>query len=137
MNLYYIRCHPNDWAELIALGNKLGAVTEVETEEGNTIIVATQGGAWDYIGEIHEPTGETVIQEGIEVPVTAPICAADGTPLLHANLITPIALGELTLSLMGSDEELAAAWAQLNKFFLLDEKGEARLPTKPWRVFAQ
>ena len=137
MNLYYIRCHPNDWAELIALGKKLGAVTEVETEEGNTAIVATQGGAWDYIGEIHEPTGETVLQDGIEVPVTAPICAEDGTPLHHANLITPIALGELTLSLMDSDEELAAAWAQLNKFFLLDAKGEARLPTKPWRVFAQ
>ena len=137
MNLYCIRCHPNDWAELIALGKKLGAVIETETKEGNTVIVATQGGAWDYIGEIHEPTGETVMRDGIEVPVTAPICAEDGTPLLHTNLITPIALGELTLSLMGSDEELAAAWAQLNKFFLLDEKGEARLPTKPWRVFAQ
>ena len=137
MNLYYIRCHPNDWAELIALGKKLGAVTETATEEGNTIIVATEGGAWDCIGEIHEPTGETAMQDGIEVPVTAPICAADGTPLLHVNLITPIALGELTLSLMYSDEELAAAWAQLNKFFLLDERGEARLPTKPWRVFAQ
>ena len=136
MNPYYIRCHPNDWAELIALGKKLGAVTETETETGN-IITATQGGAWDYIGEIHEPTGETVLQDGIEIPVTAPICAEDGTPLLHANLITPVALGELTLSLMVSDEELAAAWAQLNKFFLLDEKGEARLPTKPWRVFAQ
>ena len=133
MNVYYIRCAPADWPQLIELGKKLGAVTE--TEDGQ--IVATQGGAWDYIGEIHQPTGQTTTDsEGITVPVMAPITAPDGTPYLHANLITPLALGELAISLRDTDQTIAQVLEQLSKFFLLDAEGNARLPTQPHRVFA-
>lgn len=137
MNLYYIRCHPSDWAELLALGEKLGAVSVTKSESGETTVTATQGGAWDYIGEIHQPTGDTTTDaEGITVPVMAPIAAPDGTPYLHANLITPLALGELAISLRGTDQTIAQVLEQLSKFFLLDAEGNARLPTQPHRVFA-
>ena len=137
MNLYCIRCHPADWSELLTLGEKLGAVSITKPESGETFVTATQGGAWDYIGEIHQPTGETTTDsEGITVPVMAPVCAPDGTPLLHANLITPLAVGELAVSLRDTDQTIAQALEQLSKLFLLDAEGNARLPTQPHRVFA-
>ncbi len=137
MNLYYIRCHPADWSELLTLGEKLGAVSITKSESGETTVTANHGGAWDYIGEIHQPTGETTTDsEGIAVPVMAPVCAPDGTPYLHANLITPLALGELAISLRDTDQTIAQALEQLSKFFLLDAEGNARLPPQPHRVFA-
>lgn len=135
MNLYYIRCHTADWNELLILGEKLGAVTVTE-EDGKKIVSANHGGAWDYIGEIHQPTGRTLTDaEGNAYPETTPIASADGTPLLHANLITPLALGELAMSLRDADQTIAQALEQLGKFFLLDAEGNARLPSQPYRVF--
>ena len=137
MNLYYIRYHPSDWSELLTLGEKLGAVFITKSESGETTVTATQGGAWDYIGEIHQPTGETTRDaEGITVHVMTPVSAPDGTPYLHANLSTPLALGELAVLMRDADQEIAQVLERLSKFFLLDAEGNARLPTQPHRVFA-
>jgi len=139
MNKYYIRCIAEDWNTLLHLGEKLGAIRlYYETDEecnpiGEPSISATQGGAWDYIGQIFEPTGE-VDSEGKEV--MASIKDEHGNDYLHANLITPIALGETALTVRGTDEEVAEGLANLAKFFLLDEQGNARAPANPVRVFA-
>lgn len=138
-NKYYIRCIAEDWNTLLHLGEKLGAIAlHYETdEEGNPIgeptVSATQGGAWDYLGPIFEPTGE-LDSEGNEV--MASIKDEQGNEYLHANLITPVALGETALNMQGTDEEVAQALSHLNKFFLLDEQGNARAPSAPVRVFA-
>lgn len=137
MNLYYIRCHPADWNELLTLGEKLGAVQINSDESGAQTVTATLGGAWDFIGEIQQPTGAfTIDVDGNQVPVMQPIAAPDGTPYLHANLITPLALGELSISLRDADQTIAQALERLGKFFLLDADGNARLPSQPHRVFA-
>ena len=132
MNNYYIRCKQSDWSELLALGEKLGAVQV--TDDG---VFATNGGAWDFIGEIHKPTGVTLTDaEGNQYPEMAPVPDPDGNPYWHANLITPLALGELAISMQGDNPDIAAALAELGRFFLLDAEGNARLPTSPHRVWA-
>ena len=132
MNNYYIRCKQSDWPELLALGEKLGAVKV--TDEG---VFATNGGAWDYIGEIHKPTGVMLTDaDGNQYPEMAPVLDPEGVPYWHANLITPLALGELAISMQGDNPDIAAALAELGRFFLLDAEGNARLPTQPHRVFA-
>lgn len=147
MNKYYIRTLPTDWDTLLKLGEKLGAIAlHYETEQqidkdgavtkvnvGKPIVSATEGGAWDFIGEIQVPTGE-LDKEGN--PITAPVTDANGVAYWHANLITPLALGELAASMQGTDEEIAEGLANLAKFFLLDAQGNARAPTQPTRVFA-
>lgn len=147
MNKYYIRTIPSDWPTLLKLGEKLGAITlnyetEQQTDEdgnvttinvGEPIVSATEGGAWDFIGEIYKPTGE-LDKDGN--PLTSPVTDANGVAYWHANLITPLALGELAASMQGTDEEIAEGLANLSKFFLLDAQGNARAPSQPTRVFA-
>lgn len=138
-NKYYIRCIAEDWNTLLHLGEKLGAIAlHYETDEegnptGEPTVSATQGGAWDYIGPIFEPTGE-LDSEGNEVMTS--IKDEQGNEYLHANLITPIALGETALNMQGADKDVAERLANLAKFFLLDERGNARAPSNPVRVFA-
>lgn len=132
MNNYYIRCKQIDWPELLAIGEKLGAVKV--TEDG---VFATNGGAWDYIGEIHKPTGVMLTDaDGNQYPEMAPVLDPEGVPYWHANLITPLALGELAISMQGDNPDIAKALAELSRFFLLDAEGNARLPTQPIRVWA-
>lgn len=139
MNKYYIRCIQANWPTLLHLGEKLGAIQlYYETDEENNptaepTVSATQGGAWDYIGPIFEPTG-ALDGEGNEVMET--IKDEQGNEYLHANLITPIALGETALTMQDTDEEVAEGLANLAKFFLLDEWGNVRAPSNPVRVFA-
>ena len=139
MNKYYIRCIQADWPTLLRLGEKLGAIQlYYETDEENNpaaepTVSATQGGAWDYIGPIFQPTGEL---DGEGNAVMTSIKDEQGNEYLHANLITPIALGETALTMQDTDEEVAEGLANLAKFFLLDEQGNVRAPSNPVRVFA-
>lgn len=126
MNDYYLRCIPADYDRMIAIGVALGAVT---VEEG--VVTPTQGGVWDYIGEIAEQTG--VDDEGN--PITAPVSDANGVPYIHINLRTPIALGETAQQMAQEHPEVAEGLAELGRFFLLDAEGNARAPSAPLRVF--
>lgn len=131
MNKYYIRTIATDYPAMIAIGKVLGAITETDGT-----ITATQGGCWDYIGQINVPTGETTETEMGPQPVTAPLLDTDGNEYIHVNLITPIALKATAMALAAEHPEAAAGLADLGRYFLLDANGDARLPTNPHRVFA-
>lgn len=131
-NLYYIRTISAHYAEMIAIGKVLGAIAE--TDDGQ--IYATQGGCWDFIGQINVPTGEYTQTDDGPIPVTTPLCDPDGNEYIHINLITPIALKATALEMAADHTEAAAGLADLGKYFMLDANGDARLPNKPYRVFA-
>ena len=114
MNTYYLRTV--DYPKLLELGVTLGVITA--DEDGNHY--ATDCGYLDYIGEIHVD-GE-------------PVCDTNGTPYIHANLITPHDLRALAEA--SDDEEVQAAMADLGAFFVTDDEGNARAPEHPYRVFA-
>lgn len=141
LNMYYLRCIPADWNTMIALGEKLGIIKlQYKTDlEGNILateepaVVATEGGAWDYIGEIKRPTGELDAEGN---PIMETITNEQGIPYIHANLISPINMYETAKDMAGTEEEIATALANLGKFFLLDAQGDARAPSQPHRVFA-
>ena len=116
MNDYYLRCIPADYDRMIAIGVALGAIT---VEEG--VVTPTQGGVWDYIGEIVEND--------------APVSDANGVPYIHINLRTPIALGETAQQMAQEHPEVAEGLSELGRFFLLDAEGNARAPSAPMRVF--
>lgn len=127
MNHYYLRAVPATWSTLLTLGERLGAI---QTIEGATH--ATDGGAWDYIGEIHRPTG-AVDEEGL--PVLAPVTDAGGAVYLHANLLTPLDLRAAAEALAPADPDIAQALATLGAFFVTDATGQAVAPAAPHRVF--
>jgi hypothetical protein len=93
---------------------------------------ATEGGAWDFIGPIHRPTGE-VDDEG--VPLTEPLTDPEGNVYWHANLLTPIDLRARAEALAAERPEVAAALADVARFFPVDENGQPRAPSNPYRVF--
>lgn len=131
MNDYALRYIKDDEQTMLTLGVQLGAIT---IEDGT--VSATGGGCWDYIGEIHRPTGETTTFDEMEFPVMAPILNPEGKPYLHVNLRTPISLGETARQMAENNPDIASGLARLGDFFLLDENGDARLPNQPHRVFA-
>ena len=61
---YYIRTTYDLWSTVIALGELFGVISV--DEEGN--VHATDGGAWDYIGEIQETI--SMGDETISMPIT-------------------------------------------------------------------
>lgn len=130
MRDYWLRATEQNWPMLLALGVKLGAITVDES-----IISATHNGGWDYIGPIHEPTGETQTDdEGFEHPVTAPKLDTHGNLLLHANLRTPLDLRAIAEA--SEDEDIIAGLSAMPAFFVTDEHGEPVPPNQPARVFA-
>ncbi|MEY4756850.1 MAG: hypothetical protein RJA34_1748 [Pseudomonadota bacterium] len=132
MNTYHIRCIEADYPVLLALGETLGAISvNPETQA----VAATHAGCWDYIGHIARPTGETVATEMGPQPVMAPLLDLAGHPYIHINLRTPLALGEVAQQMAAANPDIAAGLADLGRFFLLDEAGNARAPTNPHRVF--
>jgi hypothetical protein len=129
MNQYALRTTPDLWTTLIINGITLGAIQQ--DEDGN--VSATQGGAWDYIGEIHQPTGATD-EEG--APITAPITDEQGTPYLHANLKTPLDLLKVAQQMASQDQAIADGLANLSSFFIINPNtGKARLPNSPVRTW--
>ena len=128
MNQYALRTTPDLWPTLIANGITLGAIQQ--DEDGN---VSAINGAWDYIGEIHEPTGE-VDEEGL--PITAPITDEQGTPYLHANLKTPLDLLQVAQQMASQDQAIADGLTNLTSFFIIDSRtGLARFPNSPVRTW--
>lgn len=122
MNIYYIRSNTADFATVLSVGKKLGAIASTVLEDNSEHIYATEGGAWDFIGPIHDAEG-------------VPLKDVDGIEYVHVNLATPINLIERASSLSNEDPEVAELLSQLQRFFLLDEQGNARAPSQPFRVF--
>lgn len=126
--MYYLRAAELNWDTLVQLGIKLGAIA-INSEGA---VVATGGGAWDYIGKIYKPTGE-VYEDGS--PVTSPITDAQGNPWLHANLLSPVDLRAVAEELAVTDQEVAQALADLGMYFVTDVDGVVTAPVAPHRVF--
>ncbi len=129
MNDYYVRTTQALWPTMLQLGVLLGVIelhySEFDEEgspAGEPTVIATEGGAWDYIGEI-------LVDE-------VPVADAEGSPYLHGNLRTPINLRERAEAMATENPALAEAMGSLGQFFLLDENGSARLPRNPHRVWA-
>ena len=129
MNAYYIRCHPADVPELLALGVMLGVLIE----QDGTHVAAT-GMVWDVIGPIPRATGEA---DADGQPVMQPLSAPDGAPYWHANLNTPDSMSLLAHAqqLAADRPEIAQALAAVPRFFVADPAtGTATAPRQPYRV---
>jgi hypothetical protein len=105
MNTYYLRT--TDMQTLVDTALQANAITQAEG-----ILSATEGGCWDTVGIIYQPTGDYTKGEFCRMPVMQSIKDENGTPYLHVNLRTPLNL----------DEALAA--------FSLAK------PANPYRIFA-
>jgi hypothetical protein len=127
---YFLRCLESDKAALLALGVLLSVLQE---SEGRHYAVA---GDFVEIGYVYRPTGETVVVDGIETPVTEPVRDENGNLYLHANLRTTINLRERAEAMAVSNPELAEALASLDKYFVTDELGQPKAPTNPAMVWA-
>lgn len=148
---YYVRALPSDWALLLRLGEKLGALqlhqefssnlredgTVATTPVGDPVVTATSPGAWDFIGELLKPTGNSITSpDGVETPEMVPVADSNGVAYWHANLRTTVHLGNAAREAAQTDPEVAAALSEMSRFFLLDEAGFPRLPKAPARVWA-
>jgi len=123
---YCIRTTPDKWGEVIEFGLLLGVIQQ--DEDLNVSVV--QPGIWDYIGPIYVQTG--VDLDGF--PVMGSLKDSEGAELVHANLTTLTNLRERALELVTAHPELGEAMSRLGDYFLLDEAGNARLPSSPHRV---
>lgn len=134
---YFIRCRQVDVAALRALGQALGLLVE---QEGAWHAVARH--AYQELGTLHRPTGQTIQTPEGPAPEMAPVLDGDGQPYWHANLRFA---GE---SLLARAQEVAAAnpspeltaavapesWS---RFFVTDpQTGNATRPDYPSVVFA-
>ena len=118
MNTYYLRSTTTDWPDFLQLAVTLGILSL--DEDGKP-----HAHGWDFIGPVYKPTGETVIVEGMETPLTAPVLAPDGQPYIHANLRTSQNLSELA----------EAHGVDLYAYILTDVDGNPTQPNHPARVF--
>lgn len=134
-NDYYLRTV--DYPMLLELGRKLGVITigyESYDEDGagigepsvNAVIFNAAGalvysGAFQYLGELPNPEGETIVNH-------------DGVPYIHANLRTTADLRALALA--STDLGVQAALVSLGNFFVTDAAGQAVAPANPFNVWA-
>ena len=122
--IYYIRAKEQDWPEVIKLAEILGVAQEVD---GKLV-----GQGWINVGPVYKATGEVTLVEGMEVPLTAPVRAEDGSLYLHANLVYDGSLRALAESV--DSEEVHEALQNVPKYFLVDDEGNPRAPAAPVNV---
>lgn len=128
MHTYYLRT--TDMPGLIALGVRLGAL---EPLDGGGV-AATHGGTWTWIGPL--PDRSRVLRTADDgEPVYDVLRGAGGEPLQHANLLTPLDLAAVAAGLALADPGIAAALAQVPRYFVAGEDGKARQPKNPVLVF--
>ena len=119
MYQYYLRTIKIDYKQMVKLGSLLGAISVLDGS-----VAALDGGHWDYI----------------DPPITGadgkPLCDKDGNEYVHVNLLTPVNLREAAEAIAKKYPSVAAGIADLGRYFVVDEKGNAVAPAKPYRVFA-
>lgn len=131
-NKYFLCCLPKDLPQLISLGLLLGALCEAEDGA-----LYAPDGTWDPIGIIPVPTGEIVQTEIGPMTVMVPRKDAQGRELWHGNLSTLVNLRAVAQAMAAERPEIAAGLANLGKFFVVDEAGNAVAPNNPYRVFQE
>jgi hypothetical protein len=97
---YWIRCVDSEVPKLLELGQQLGLLDE----DNNATELAK---VWHVIGADYVPTGETIIVDGMEIPVTTPKVDPSGEQYWHANLTTDFDL----LAMAGTITDLTIAQA--------------------------
>lgn len=130
MHKYYLRT--TDMPGLIALGVRLGAL---EPLDGGGV-QATHGGTWTFIGPLPD-ISRVVGTDSDGQPMHDVLRDANGggAPLQHANLLTPLDLAATATALAQADPSIAAALAQVPRYFVAGEDGKARQPKNPVLVF--
>ena len=106
---YWIRCVESDVTKLLALGQLLGLLDEENNATENAKV-------WHVIGAIQKPTGETIVMDGIEVPVTTPEVDDSGESYWHANLTTSFNLLQYASTV--TDPVIQAALAERGSYFM-------------------
>lgn len=122
MNDYYLRCRWSDLPQLVALGQLLGVIQEVDN-----VVSPIGAGCWDEIGLKYPQVAEG---EPTPDPVGGTV-----DPYWHINFRTEHNLREKAEALAAERPEIAAGLANLPRFFLTDAEGSATAPEIPLRVF--
>ena len=126
---YFLRFKESDLPAVRQLGILLGEL--YDTDDGSLV-----GNGFVMIGNLTEPTGETITDDdGNTVELRRVITDPNGNPYIHANLRTDQDLRAVAESLVAEHPEMAGALADLGRFFLLDDHGNARAPNSPQQVF--
>lgn len=128
MRTYFIRTA--DPAAMIALGLLLGAL---EPLDGGGV-KAAQGGTWTHVGHLPDRSNQTGTDE-LGQPVYDVLRDAQGRPLEHYNLLTPLDLADVAAELAQSSPAIAGALSRVPEFFVTDEQGRARAPRNPALTF--
>ena len=128
---YWCRATESDWPELLTLGVLLGVLVE---HEGRYHAVTP--GDFVYPVPVLKPTGETVMVDGVETPVKAPVRDANGNLYVHGNLITTIDIRARAEAMAVSNPELASALSQIGRYFVTDAQGQPKAPDSPAMVWA-
>lgn len=130
MNDYYIRCRAAEVAQLYALAQALGVLTQ--GEDGAHSVAAPHTGAWDEIGPIQRPTGEL---DASDNHITAPVTDPEGQPYWHANLRIDADLADIAQALAPTSPAIAAGLSDLARWFVVGADGRATAPKQPARVW--
>lgn len=114
---YFLRCRQADRPALMALAWQLGVLRD----DAGTPVAAQPQWVWVPIGAICAP--------GTQQPLLAP----DGQPWWHANLRMTVDLRQHAEAVCAAQPspELAAALADIARFFIVDAEGRAARPVLP------
>lgn len=121
---YFLRCRQPDYADMIALLESVGVVSELtDLDTNKPKVCGINGNDFDLVfgtGQLWEGTGTFVTVDGVPTETKRLIIDTDGTPFIHVNINSRSDLRE---SLKGC------------KFCLLDADGYPRPPLAPQCTF--
>lgn len=153
MQTYFFRCIAADVNTLVDSLIALGILKKEQIDGVDFVSTTDHGDVWDVVGKVYEPTLDTVVVEGISVPLMQAINDGAGNDYLHFNLLTSknIAAELDTASskiswftLVGQTEKATALTNFSNDItpFVLPSVAETReaklqaAPNNPTRTFA-
>jgi hypothetical protein len=122
MNDYYLRCRMSDFPTMLGLGRALGVIQYIDGK-----ITPVGEGVWDEIGWKYP-----AVDEG--KPQGEPAGGA-ADPWMHVNFRTKHNIRAISEQLASARPDIAAGLAQLPRYFITDDEGNAVAPEVPLRVF--